>query len=272
MRSTRTSSTGRCRDDGDREHLRRSTIAARYCRGESPRSTMPADRQVPAPRRAADHAPGTRVAFLALLMFCLINLLFNDVYGAQRAGSTVHGSLYVVAFAIYAVEGLAQAPGDRHGDGERRIPPSSRSRDSARPADGAGAVASLTSGRRFGPSGAAASGIGSRRERDPGGHRGGGEAPPRARRRAGGAAAGPRRGGDFPASAGRAPSRAGAHYGDVDFVTAKGSSAPCRVCSVGPATSRTWRSTRCMGPTPAVLRRRERTSGGRLRGRLQDVA
>jgi basic amino acid/polyamine antiporter, APA family len=46
----------------------------------------------------------TAIGFLALLVFCLIKWLFDDVYALNDSGSLIYmGSLYVAAFAIYAV-------------------------------------------------------------------------------------------------------------------------------------------------------------------------
>ena len=46
----------------------------------------------------------TAIAFLALLVFCLIKWLFDDVYAINDSGSLIYmGSLYVLAIAIYAV-------------------------------------------------------------------------------------------------------------------------------------------------------------------------
>ena len=46
----------------------------------------------------------TAVAFLALLVFCLVKWLFDDVYALNDSGSLIYmGSLYVAAFLIYAV-------------------------------------------------------------------------------------------------------------------------------------------------------------------------
>lgn len=46
----------------------------------------------------------TAIGFLALLAFCLIKWLFDDVYALNDSGSLIYmGSLYVVAFAIYAI-------------------------------------------------------------------------------------------------------------------------------------------------------------------------
>ena len=49
----------------------------------------------------------TAVGFLALLVFCLYKWLFDDVYALNDSGSLIYmGSLYVVAFLIYAVSRL----------------------------------------------------------------------------------------------------------------------------------------------------------------------
>ena len=66
----------------------------------------------------------TAVAFLALLVFCLIKWLFDDVYGAQRHGlADLHGlAVRRRVRDLRRVEGLAQAPGDRHGDGAQGDP------------------------------------------------------------------------------------------------------------------------------------------------------
>ena len=49
----------------------------------------------------------TAVGFLALLAFCLYKWLFDDVYALNDSGSLIYmGSLYVVAFLIYAVSRL----------------------------------------------------------------------------------------------------------------------------------------------------------------------
>jgi amino acid transporter len=46
----------------------------------------------------------TAIGFLALLVFCLIKWLFDDVYALNDTGSLIYmGSLYVAAFVIYAV-------------------------------------------------------------------------------------------------------------------------------------------------------------------------
>ena len=93
-------------DDGDRDHLRRigdrgGDIAVAQA-GDLQRL---ADRQVQDRGSAADHGDG--VGFLALLVFCLVKWLFDDVYALNDTGSLIYmGSLYVVAFAIYAVSRL----------------------------------------------------------------------------------------------------------------------------------------------------------------------
>jgi basic amino acid/polyamine antiporter, APA family len=49
----------------------------------------------------------TAIGFLALLVFSLIKWLFDDVYALNDTGSLIYmGSLYVAAFAIYAVSRL----------------------------------------------------------------------------------------------------------------------------------------------------------------------
>ena len=85
----------------------------------------------------------TAIAFLALLVFCLIKWLFDDVYGLNDTGSLIYmGSLYVAAFAIYAVSRLVRR---RQGIDmtmvHKEIPPSSR-REAQRPRGAAAAPAS----------------------------------------------------------------------------------------------------------------------------------